>query len=132
MTNTKRNRIGNERGQTTAEFAIVLPVLVVLLFGIVQFGILFNNYVTLTDATRAGARAAAVSRQSGDPSGMATTAVRSSANGLNQGTLGVQVASAWTPGSPVTVKATYPYSISLLGWVVSSGDLTTSTTEAVE
>ena len=63
--NTKRNRIREERGQTMTEFAIVLPILIVLLFGIVQFGILFNNYVTLTDAVRAGARAAAVSRQSG-------------------------------------------------------------------
>ena len=54
-TNTKRSRIRDERGQTMAEFAIVLPILIVLLFGIVQFGILFNNYVTLTDAVRAGA-----------------------------------------------------------------------------
>ena len=53
----KRNRIREDRGQAMTEFAIVLPILVVLLFGIVQFGILFNNYVTLTDAVRAGARA---------------------------------------------------------------------------
>ena len=45
------------------EFALILPLLVVLLFGIIQFGIIFNNYVTLTDAVRAGAREAAVSRQ---------------------------------------------------------------------
>ncbi len=63
---TKRIRIRDERGQSMTEFAIVLPILVVLLFGIVQFGILFNNYVTLTDAVRAGARAAAVSRQSAE------------------------------------------------------------------
>jgi Flp pilus assembly protein TadG len=130
--NAKRNRIRDEQGQTMAEFAIVLPILIVLLFGIVQFGILFNNYVTLTDAVRAGARAAAVSRQNGDPSGTATAAVRSSANDLNQANLGVSVSSAWTPGAPVTVTATYPYAISLLGWVVSSGSLTTKTTEAVE
>ena len=69
-------RIRDERGQTMAEFAIVLPVLVVLLFGVIQFGILFNNYVTLTDAVRAGARTAAVSRNDADPTGAATTAVR--------------------------------------------------------
>ena len=115
-----------------AEFAIVLPILVVLLFAIVQFGILFNNYVTLTDATRAGARAAAVARQSGDPVGAAASAVRASGAGLNQGSLGVKVSSAWAPGSPVTVTATYPYAISLLGWVVRSGSLTSKTTEAVE
>jgi Flp pilus assembly protein TadG len=130
--NMKRNRIRDERGQTMAEFAIVLPILIVLLFGIVQFGILFNNYVTLTDAARAGARAAAVSRQNGNPSGTATAAVRSSANDLDQAKLGVTVSSAWTPGSQVTVTATYPYAISLLGWVVTSGNLTTKTTEAVE
>jgi Flp pilus assembly protein TadG len=114
------------------EFAIVLPILVVLLFGIVQFGILFNNYVTLTDAARAGARAAAVSRQAADPVATATAAVQSSASDLNQATLGVNVSSAWTPTAPVTVTATYPYSISLLGWVISSGTLTTKSTEAVE
>jgi len=130
--NTKRNRIRDERGQTMAEFAIVLPILIVLLFGIVQFGILFNNYVTLTDAVRAGARAAAVSRQAPDPSGTATAAVRSSASDLNPSTLGISVSSGWTPGAPVTVTATYPYSINLLGWVVSSGSLTTKSTEAVE
>jgi Flp pilus assembly protein TadG len=130
--NTKRNQIRDERGQTMAEFAIVLPILIVLLFGIVQFGILFNNYVTLTDAVRAGARAAAVSRQASDPSGAATAAVRSSARDLTPGSLGVSISSAWTPGAPVTVTATYPYSINLLGWVVTSGSLTTKSTEAVE
>jgi len=115
-----------------AEFAVVLPVLIVLLFGIVQFGILFNNYVALTDAVRAGARAAAVSRQASDPSGTASTAVRASAANLNQANLGVSVSSTWAPGAPVTVTATYPYSISLLGWIVTSGSLTSNTTEAVE
>jgi Flp pilus assembly protein TadG len=129
---TQRIRWSEERGQSMTEFAIVLPILVVLLFGIVQFGILFNNYVTLTDAARAGARAAAVSRQSADPTGTATAAVRSSASDLNQASLGVSVSSAWTPTAPVTVTATYPYSIKLLGWVVSSGTLTTKSTEAVE
>jgi Flp pilus assembly protein TadG len=49
-------RLHDERGQTMVEFAIVLPVLCLLLFGAIQFGILFNNYVTITDAARAGAR----------------------------------------------------------------------------
>ena len=64
---TKLHRIRNEQGQTMTEFALVLPVLALLLFGVIQFGILFNNYVTLTDAVRSGARKAAVSRQASDP-----------------------------------------------------------------
>ena len=128
----QRKLIAEEKGQSMAEFAIVLPVLVVLLFGIVQFGILFNNYVTLTDAVRAGARTAAVSRQASNPAGAATTMVMSSAANLNQSNLNVSVSSTWLPGDDVTVTATYPYSISLLGWVVSSGTLTSTTVERVE
>jgi Flp pilus assembly protein TadG len=128
----KRIEIRNERGQTMTEFALVLPILALLLFGIIQFGITFNNYVTLTDATRAGARKAAVGRQVADPVGTAVAAVRSSAKDLNQGDLSVSVSSSWQPGQDVTVAATYPYSISLLGMVVKSGRLRSETTERVE
>ncbi len=122
----------DESGQTMTEFAIILPVLVVLLFGIIQFGILFNNYMTLTDAVRAGAREGAVSRNDADPTGATTTAVRSSAADLNQSNLAVTVNSPWQAGTDVTVTATYPWSISLLGWVVSGGTLQSKTTERVE
>ena len=122
----------DEQGQTMVEFAILLPVLLVMLFGIIQFGILFNNYLALTDAVRAGAREAAVARQTADPSSAATAAVRSSAADLNQSNLSVTVTSGWTPGSDVTVAASYPFSISLLGWVVTTGSLKSQTTERVE
>ena len=128
----KRQDIRSERGQTMTEFAIVLPVLVVLLFGVIQFGIVFNNYVTLTDAARAAARKAAVSREASDPVGACQSAGRSSASDLNQSTLTVSCSSSWQPGADVQVQMSYPYSISLLGWVVKSGSLTTKTTERVE
>ena len=75
---------------------------------------------------------AAVARQDTDPVGEATTMVRSSAANLNQSNLNVAVSSDWQSGDDVTVTATYPYSISLLGWVVSSGNLSSKTTERVE
>jgi Flp pilus assembly protein TadG len=127
-----RNRIKNEQGQTMTEFAIVLPVLVLIVFAVIQFGITFNNYLALTDAARAGARKAAVSRLSGDGDGQAVSAVRASAANLNQSDLDVSVASSWQQGTNVTVTATYPYSISLLGLVVKSGRLSTTVTERVE
>jgi Flp pilus assembly protein TadG len=130
---TNRIEIRDEQGQTATEFALVLPILALLLFAVIQFGIVFNNYVTLTDATRAGARRAAVGRQLSDPSGATIAAVRSSANDLSQSDLSVPPpSSSWQPGSDVTVTATYPYSISLLGMVVKSGRLTSTTTERVE
>jgi Flp pilus assembly protein TadG len=127
-----RIQIRNERGQTMTEFALVLPVLALILFAVIQFGIVFNNYVQLTDATRAGARKAAVSRQTSDPAGTAAAAVRSSAKDLKQSDLNVTVSSTWQPTADVSVTATYPYSISLLGMVVKSGRLSSTTTERVE
>ena len=127
------SRIHEERGQTMVEFALVVPILCVILFGILQFGALYNDYVTLTDASRVGARKAAVSRHEADPEGAAEAAARSSAQGLDPGQLGVFVnATAWEHGESVTVEATYPYEIDLLGFVVASGELSSETTERVE
>lgn len=44
------------RGQTLAEFAISLPILLLLLFGILEFGRLFQSWVTLQNAARTAAR----------------------------------------------------------------------------
>ena len=114
------------------EFALVLPILALLLFGVIQFGIVFNNYITLTDATRAGARKAAVSRRSTDPPSACTGAIRASANNLIQSRLTTTCDSTWLPGEDVRVTATYPYSISLLGLFSKAGNLTSTTTERVE
>ena len=129
----RRNMIRNERGQTMVEFALVVPILCVVLFGILQFGALYNDDVTLTDATRVGARKAATSRHLASPAAAAEAAARSSASGLNAADLDVNVtATAWEHGETVTVEATYPYKIDLLGFVVASGNLDAKTTERVE
>jgi Flp pilus assembly protein TadG len=129
-----KKRVRNQRGQTMAEFAIVLPVFALLLFGVMQFGIAFNNYLALTDAVRAGARTAAVSRHSDSPAGATEERVRDAAANLDQEKLDVFVdpEPGWEAGAEVTVTATYPYEISLLGMVVMSGNLTSSTVERVE
>ena len=114
------------------EFALVLPILAVLLFGIIQFGIVFNNYITLTDAVRAGARKATVSRQAGDPVGATKTAVTDSGAGITIDPNQISVTSDWQPGDSVTVQASYPYSINVLGWAVSSGNLQSTMTDRLE
>jgi Flp pilus assembly protein TadG len=130
--NNRKIDLRSQQGQSLTEFALALPILALLLFAVIQFGIVFNNYVTLTDATRAGARKAAVGRQLANPQNATITAVRNSATDLNQGDLSVSVTSTWQPGADVAVTATYPYAISLLGLVVKSGRLSTTTTERVE
>ena len=57
--------IREERGQAVTEFAVVLPLLAVMLFGLIQGGITLNHYLTLTDAVRVGARAASVNADLG-------------------------------------------------------------------
>jgi Flp pilus assembly protein TadG len=128
----RKIQMRSERGQSLVEFALALPILVLLLFAVIQFGIAFNNYVTLTDATRAGARKAAVGRQLSNPQSTTITAVRNSATDLKQGDLAVTVSSTWEPGADVNVTATYPYTINLLGIPVKTGRLSSTTTERVE
>jgi Flp pilus assembly protein TadG len=114
------------------EFALVLPLLALLLFGVIQFGIAFNNYISLTDAVRAGARKGAVARQLADPVGETIAQVRASGTDLKPADLQISVTSTWKAGDPVVVSASYPYSISLLGVVVKSGRMNSKTTDRVE
>lgn len=57
-----RVRYGRRRGQALVEFALILPFLIVLLLGIMEFGWLTKNQLTLANAVREGARAAALGR----------------------------------------------------------------------
>lgn len=66
----------NEKGQSIVEFALVLPVLILILVGIIEFGWLFNGKITLTSAAREGARVAAIIKNETT----ATAAVNETAN----------------------------------------------------
>ena len=50
------NSIKNQKGQSLVEFAIILPILLLLLFGIAEFGIMLNSYLTIQIVPREGAR----------------------------------------------------------------------------
>lgn len=52
---------GRPRGQALVEFAIVLPILALLLLGIIQFAFIFAAQIGVTNAVREAARIAAVS-----------------------------------------------------------------------
>ena len=129
-----RVRLRGESGQALVEFAFVMPVLVLILLAIIQFGGTYNHYISLTDGTRAGARKAVVSRSLADPVTAAKNAVKASAPALDPSKLAITVTPAppWSLGQQITITATYPYSINLLGKIVNSGSLTSTTKERVE
>jgi hypothetical protein len=63
--NTQRDAEQAQRrrkGQTLAEFAITLPILLILTFGIIEFGRIFQAWVTLQNSARAAARYASTGR----------------------------------------------------------------------
>jgi Flp pilus assembly protein TadG len=129
-----QERPSGERGQTLVEFSALLPVLCLLLFGIIQFGVTFHDYLTVTDASRVGARKAAVSRLGGDNGAAAEAAALEAATSLDDDLVTASCDSDdWdTPGSDVSCTVTYPYSIDVLGMVVADGTLTSVTTERLE
>ena len=128
----KRIQFRAQNGQTMTEFALVLPLLALLLFGVIQFGIAFNNYISLTDAVRAGARTAAVSRHEDNPVGVTVDRVREAGTDLTASDLLIDVSSSWEPGDEVEVSASYPYQIKVLGVTIKKGRMHSTTTERVE
>ncbi len=60
MSDTRRPRAGDERGAAAVEFAIVAALLFMLIFGIINFGLLWSQKNVYVGAAREGARYAAV------------------------------------------------------------------------
>lgn len=58
----KEALLSNQNGATAVEFAIVLPLLLVLIFGAIEFGLFLYNRQVITNAVREGARAGIVVR----------------------------------------------------------------------
>ena len=54
--------IKNKDGATAVEFALILPLLILLLFGIIEFGLVLYNKQIITNACREGARAGIIAR----------------------------------------------------------------------
>jgi Flp pilus assembly protein TadG len=56
-----KSKLRETKGASMVEFALVLPILILILFGIIEFGILIYNQQVITNASREGARYGIVS-----------------------------------------------------------------------
>jgi Flp pilus assembly protein TadG len=102
-----------ERGVAAVEFAILLPLLVTLLFGFIQFGIAFNNKIQATNAAREGARLAIVGIQDWtnvNSSGESFWTIVQDRYGPS-GLTGCNVTSTNNVGGTLTVEFSYPVDI---------------------
>ena len=96
-----------KRGQALVEFALILPVLLLFLMGIIEFGLFFNSYLNITFGSREGARIASLDTN-------ATTetiadAVRTTTPSITSITVTVQPAAPRVTGSAVTVTVSTQY-----------------------
>jgi len=55
-------KLKNQRGTAAVEFAIILPLLIIIVFGIIEFGTLLYDKAVITNASREGARAGIVAQ----------------------------------------------------------------------
>jgi Flp pilus assembly protein TadG len=127
---TRLSSAVGDAGQALVEFALVVPLFLVLVLGVVSFGTAYNNYENLTDAVRAAAREAAAQPNQTQACNAARTSLQSTGGAITP--QNVQCANTTVNGDPaVTLSADYPYSIRVFGLPVHSGNLSASATERV-
>ena len=98
----------NESGQALVEMALVLPLLLLLLFGIVEMAMLGFTYITVQNAIGAGANMAV----SGGTDGDVKLAVINASPGLTPPLLATNIAIQHTPPN-VIITVTYPANLAL-------------------
>jgi len=96
------------RGQAIVEFALILPIFILILFGIVEFGMVFNQYLVVTSASREGARIAALGGTDAETVAIVNTAAASINTGQLTTVISPQVR---VRGQSVSVRVTNPVAI---------------------
>jgi Flp pilus assembly protein TadG len=102
-----RNR--SERGAVAVEFAILAPILVMLLMGIMEFGRAYNAQVSLTNAAREGVRVMTISNSQASARTAAKNAAVSLTPALKDSNITFSSASC-TVNAQMTVTITYSLS----------------------
>jgi Flp pilus assembly protein TadG len=106
----------SEAGTSIVEATIVLPVMILLVFGIAEFGITYTQWNSLTNAVREGARVGVVFRSPCD-AGAVTTLVETTVSNFSVAASGIDPADIVTTvtgvcagtGTQLQVDATVPY-----------------------
>ncbi len=79
-----------ERGAALLEFALVAPVLLLLIFGAIEYGMFFKDYLTVSNTTRTGARVGSAAGSGADADYQIIQAVKAAATALPGGATSIQ------------------------------------------
>ena len=153
---TKHGFWQRTEGGSLVEFALVLPMMMILITGMFSLGLGLNNYMILTNGVSAAARALSLTRgqtsptlAATDPCAYAIQTAASTLPGINRS--GITYTIAWTPvtgtgasystscpglamnaGDSVSVKAVYSTPLLVFGWKPTSLGATAQTAELVQ
>jgi Flp pilus assembly protein TadG len=109
-------RRGDERGSAVVEFALVMPLLLLVALALVQIAVIGRDRLVLEHAVRAGVRQASI-----DPDDAAVRqAVDDAVVPLDPAGVAVQIDRGGTFGDPVVVRVDYdvPVAVPLAGWLL--------------
>jgi Flp pilus assembly protein TadG len=114
-------RLRSETGASAVEFALLLPLLMMILFGIIEFGFALYRQAVLTNASREGARLGIVQSIPAITTGQINTAVDTylTAAGINPANVGRTIIPGAVTGAPVRVTLTLPYTFVVLPGLTS-------------
>jgi Flp pilus assembly protein TadG len=137
----RRRLLKRQRAQSLVELAFVLPVLMILVFGIVDFGMGLHSWIILTNSSREGARLAVTHAPSSGAlhcsplpaAGSIERKVCDTAVNLSASDVTITVTNAdpgvTKSGQPVTVKVDYQYHlITPFAYMIHKSTLTLSST----
>ena len=143
-----RRAAKDDGGAAAVEFALLIPVLALLLLGTLQAGVTLNNYIELTDAVRSGARQLAVGRATSTPYTSTTGVIEAAATALTVADINITTtvnsagcasnsacatALSNAVGGTAAVTATYPCDMTIMGVDFAPNcTLTSTTTDMVE
>lgn len=104
--------VKDEKGQSLVEFSIILPIVVLVLMGMIEFGLMLNSYLMVENASREGARTGIV----GSTDMEIVSQITVVSPGLKNDRLTVNITpteSQRKSGDTLTVSVTYNYQMTV-------------------
>ncbi|MDX1646589.1 MAG: TadE/TadG family type IV pilus assembly protein [Longimicrobiales bacterium] len=109
----------SDRGQAMVEFALTIPILLLILLGIADFARAWNVYEVLTDAGREATRLSVVDNGSTEQDVREVVKEAAYYAGITVTDSDIGIVEGATRGEPTTVTVTYDYQLQWVGWLLA-------------